>query len=511
MICEMRGLVVGRGVMSSRPGRIAQLYRAVVLALVVLPAAHQPARSDDWVQVASGGLGDPSRVQAYPLAVVAGTVYVATHDSASREFVYRAEMRSDTLWTDVTPPWGATAGETTDMVSWNEELWLSTSAGKLWRRDRTSRWTDMSPTWARGGSIFALAVWLPPGETATRLVAAGQGVNVWSRRTDGRWEEITPPRELRDARIVSGALGSLGRHLYLGVGGGSAGSATAQVWRFTSRGWDAVTRDGFGRPELTWVNKMVALGDWLYIGTAGHGENTAGVFRTREGAAEDVTPCDLYGGCTGAFSTAPVRYGSLAVAASKLFAGTRTPSLPGEAIGADVVVRGLDGSWARSNTPGFGVTGNDATTGLAAGGASLYAGTINIWTGFEVWRRNAPLIEVLPTIRVDRDLLLNRERKFLRCLRRPHCPDWDRIIQPIEGIRLIIDTARYSQDDLKLILWARQSMAGATSLLDEAKQLADRADKEKNPKKAELLRKQAAEKVKSAIDIVEEVCRKVGA
>ncbi|MBI2838128.1 MAG: hypothetical protein HYX75_07430 [Acidobacteria bacterium] len=506
----MRGLVIERGVISSRPGRIAQLYRAVVLALVVLPAAQQSARSDEWVQVASGGLGDPSRRQAHPLEIVAGAVYVATHDPALNEYVYRAEMLADTIWTDVTPPWGGTHGEVTDMLSWNDDLWLSTSAGELWRRDRTGRWRDVSPTWARGGNIFGLAVWLPPGEAATRLVAAGQGVEVWSRRGDGRWDEIVVADDLHASGFVSGALGSLGRHLYLGVGGGSAGSAACQVWRFTSRGWDPVTRDGFGRPQLTWVNEMAVFGDWLYVGTAGHGEDTAGVFRMREGAAEDVTPCDLYGGCAGAFSRAPVRYGSLAATTSKLFVGTRTPSLPGEAIGADVLARAPDGSWALSNTPGFGVTGNDATTGLAAAGASLYAGTINILTGLEVWRRNAPLLEVLPTIRVDRDLLLNRERKFLRCLRRPHCPDWDRIVQPIEGIRLVFDTARYSQDDLKLILWARQSMAGATSLLDEARQLADRADKESNPKKAALLRKQAAEKVTAAIDTAVEVCRKIG-
>ncbi|MEW6367652.1 MAG: hypothetical protein AB1714_23725 [Acidobacteriota bacterium] len=512
MMNQQSGLIVCRSGAASRRGPAAQWYRALVLALLVLPAAHQPARSDDWVRVATGGLGDPARREPDALAVVAGAAYLATHDAA-RNYVFRAELRNDTVWLDVSPPWRTADGKTAAMVSLDQELWLSTSGGELWRRDRTGRWNHMTPSWASGKSIFALTTWTPPGESAARLVAVREGVELWWRRADGTWVQQGLPDGLRNKPgIVNGALQSFGSRLYLGVG--SSASTSVQVWRLPGwpPRWDAVTTAGFGREELTWVNDMIPVGDRLYIGTGGHGDSTAGVFRTQDTVFEDVTPCDLFGGCEGVASRAPVRFGCLEYWAGKLFVGTRSRNAPeGFYRTADVIVSGLDGGWAFSNTEGFGVDGNDTTTGLAAGGSSVYACTFNSLTGFEVWRRNALIVEMLPYLAGLRDSLLHQRTAWLRCVVRPNCRRWETVFGPMEALSLTFDTARNQQDDQQTIMWARQSLTGAVTLLKDAKKLADRADKMKNRKKAALLRNQAAEKVKAAIDTAVEVCRKIGA
>lgn len=210
--------------------------------------------------------------------------------------------------------------------------------------------------------------------------------------------------------------------------------------------------------------------------------------------------------------TSPSRYADLKVAAGKLFTGVHNGV---DEARADVLntLTGNSGDWARSNTPGFGVVEGYGTSALASWGPNLYASVVSLYSdfGFQIWRRNAVLVEMLPYIAELRDSLVYQRSAWLRCLRRPSCRRWEAVFVPMQGLSLMFDTARNQQDDQQTIMWARQSLAGAVALLDEAKKLADRADKEKNPKKARILRKQAAEKATLAIDTAVEVCRKIGA
>jgi hypothetical protein len=449
------------------------------------------------------------------MAIFDNYIYLATSivlpGGDKQPKIYRAAVRDDTVWSEFSPPWGA-AGEVTDMVVFQDRLYVSNSDGQIWRLVGGSSWLDVTPDWPGSSIVHSMAPMLPRAG-GFRLCAVRGGIEIWCGTPGGSWDRISvPPGFDGDLTIQSVVLRKLGRNLYLGVGGESAGSRQCEVWKLTtperfmtSVDWSPVATDCFGfGDELTWVPAMAEFNFMLYIGTAGHGA-PAVVYRTNGSELEDVTPCPLYADCS-EFALppllAPVRYGSMAATGNRIYVGTRTPSLPGELMGADVIFTEGDGLWEKSNEPGFGVMGNDAVTALGSERGHLYAGVLNIVNGLEVWRRTPALIELLPFMLHDLKEMVRLKSRLQRCLfpPSPFCPfNLVPITLVFEQIHAGFDRAE--SDDKELLQEAGKMMEQAQSHLEEARQFAALADKEEDRGAAQKLRAQSLNSLNETIKI----------
>jgi hypothetical protein len=415
-------------------------------------------------------------------------------------------------------PWGE-AGEVTDMVVFQDRLYVSNSAGQIWRTTGVG-WTSVTPDWRGSRIVHSMAPMLPRAGghrlcavRASRVVAgAHAGVEIWCGTPDSGWDKISVPPEFdSDPTIQQAILRRFGRDLYLGVGGKSAGSRMCEVWKLTtpprfttSVSWTVVTSDCFGLgDDLTWVPAMAEFNFMLYMGTAGHGANAV-IYRTNGRDLEDVTPCQPRGpyNCLDPFfATVPVRYGSMAVAGGRLYAGTRTGNASPR--GADVVVTENAEVWERSNSPGFGES-NDATTALASKDAYLYAGTFGTASigGFQVWRRTPELLELIPFMFRDFREMVKLKAGLERCL----IPLYPRCYFVLGPISLLLDSIelgfdRAKSDDPELIQDAQKMISQAESELQEAEQLAVLANKQEFVGAAQQLRTQALTHVQEAINV----------
>ncbi|GEM_PF-2452192 len=491
------------------------LFRIVIVISVTIVGSSSLAKAEEWVRVASGGFGLSEQVQPDAMVIFDNYIYLATSivlpGGDKQPKIYRAAIHDDTAWSEFSPPWGA-AGEVTDMVIFQDRLYVSNSDGQIWRLVGGSSWLDVTPDWPGSSIVHSMAPMLPRAG-GFRLCAVRGGIEIWCGTPGGSWDRISvPPGFDGDPTIQNAVLRRLGRNLYLGVGGESAGSRQCEAWKLTtperfmtSVDWSPVTTDCFGfGDELTWVSAMAEFDFMLYIGTAGHGA-PAVVYRTNGSESEDVTPCPLYADCS-MFALppllAPVRYGSMAATGDRIYVGTRTPSLPGELMGADVIFTEGDGLWEKSNEPGFGVMGNDAVTALGSERGHLYAGVLNIVNGLEVWRRTPALIELLPFMLRDLKEMVILKSRLQRCLfpPSPFCPfNLVPFSLVFEAIHTGFDKAEADNKDL--LQEARKMMEQAQSHLAEAEQLAALADKENDPRAAQKLRIQSLSSLNKTIKI----------
>jgi hypothetical protein len=393
--------------------------------------------------------------------------------------ILRATIRDDELWSDVSPAWDA--DEVVEMTSFRGALLVATKTGGLWRMNARDEWSQLDPGSTTSPLRSVAMLRTPDGN----LVCIARGsLRVRCNRFPEviGWQPFPVPGELAtDTTIDSAQLRGLGGRLYIGVGGASAGSRDCAVWVSSvaaastparwGAAWTPLTTDCFGRgsdPAVgvvgnTWVTSMAAFDGEMYVGTGGHHPDGTGVYNTTGSGFADVTPPTI---------GLPIpRYGAMAVAGTRLFVGNHIGS-PG--FGTQVFAGLRDGSWVASNEPGFSMPENLSTSALASRDAYLYAGTLNLVHGFEVWARVPPLLEFIPPIeRYYR--ILPREVAGLRvCVQVPlPCPiDLRPVYEPFEEIRLAFDKAQHPEDDANVIGNARTLIARAAGELERADQLA---------------------------------------
>jgi len=379
-----------------KPNLIPFIWFTLILPLIFVGSSCL-VMADEWIQVASGGLGSSEEGQPDAMEIFGNHVYVATHINLAtgeqQPKIYRATLEDDDVWREFSPPWGIINAEVSDMLVFQDQLFVSNYAGQIWRLGGDGVWRNVTPDWPGSRMVHSMAPMLPMAG-GHRICAVRAGIEIWCGPPSSEgtgWERISvPPGFGSDPSIQSAMLRRFGRDLYLGVGGGSAGSRMCELWKLdtpsrftTSVVWRSVTTDcfGFGH-DLTWITAMAEFSSMLYIGTGGHGADAV-LYRTDGTGLEDVTPSDLYD-FTSPFSAHPLRYGSMATNGEYLFVGTRTTS--GSAQGADVIRTGDEDAWVLSNEPGFGVRGNDVVTAMAGKHGHLYAGVLNLSNGLEVWR-----------------------------------------------------------------------------------------------------------------------------
>ena len=385
----------------------------LVLLLVVVPTPG--ASADTWTQVLSEGFDDPNQKQCNALAFFGEYIYAASQtdgDGGTTARLLRAPLSDDTAWEDASPDWGA-SGEVVDLLPLDSWLWVGLSSGELWFRDGLGSWTHVDVPWDDGAKILALSRYPPPGSGPNLLAVAlsndAEG-EVWTRDR-GLWTMLAPTGE---SNVGSGRLHPFGACLYFGVGDASARDRTCEAIRtcLPAAPWAEVSDDCFGDPDLVFVSAMQAFGGHLYFGTAGHSRRGA-ILARLNGTIEDVTPvtCDPLG-----FERCVLRYGSMAVAGDRLYVGTRTQS--DTFMGGDVYATSDGTRFDPANEPGFGGT-NDTVSALAGRGTQLYAGTVNLLSGFEVWRRVPTLVELSPDLLRELADYLHPYRDYLACLATP--------------------------------------------------------------------------------------------
>jgi hypothetical protein len=478
--------------------------RRLVPALILLVAAALPLAApasglDSWTRVGSAGLGDSSRTEVTALAVHGGYVWVASGRVDGR--LQRARLTADTAWLDVTPPWSAPE-RIEDLESFDGALWVATSGGRLWRQRLGGPWIDATP-WTGSAPLHALASWQLAADAAT-LCAARGSLEVWCGLESGAPLRLPRP-PLRDPRQVGSAqLHAFRDRIALAVGGSTAESRTCEVLLYR-KGWTTVSDDCFGDETRTWPGGMSVFREHLYMGTGGHFTNAI-VRVTAAGAWSEVTP-DFYS--FDGFGARPARFASTAVAAGQLFVGVHMlDALPG----FSEVLRTPDGdAWSHSAAPSFGPgLTNDSAFTLTAHRMLLYAGAHNHVAGFEVWRRNFLVAEMIDeSAGLFRDLTVDGRRQIV-CLRLPvprSCPGRPVLFERFAAVKLGFDAARHPKDDASLLQAARLRLAAAEKELLAGIALADQAEKlaAHDPAKARTLRLQAAQRLAAALETTSEV------
>lgn len=480
-------------------------FRSILLtALLLAGPATSAGRADSWVRVGMGGLGNRSRVQPDALAVHGGYVWVASAEAlpagGKRPHLFRAPLRDDTAWTEVTPPWSGNS-EISALTPFAGDLYVGTTFGQVWRL-RRGAWANVTPAWPGTNPIQHLVGWEPIAGSATLCAARGT-VEVRCGLEVGVAEAL-PAVPLRNSRDIGAArLATLGDRLYLAVSGTTASSRQCEVLTYQrSRGWSSITGDCFGDTRLPWAGSMAAFRGNLYVGTGGHFGLPTVRRISYEGEVVDVTPTGIYP-CT-LVTSCPARYGAMAVSAGELFVGNRV-TYAGGTISAEVV-RTAGTGWSLSVERGFGIPTNDTTTALAGNDLLVYAAILNSVDGFEVWRRNFLLSEALrENLQVNREWL-RHARLLADCLRvgpLPGCSDRASLAERFERVRLGFDTARHPADDPKLILATRQRYAQAGKELATGLSLASAGDAAArvDPKQARQYYVAAAQRIERAAQI----------
>ena len=470
--------------------------------------------ADEWVRVATDGLGDGSRPQVDAIAVYRDYVYIAVHQSATLGSVsiLRAWLRDDHIWSDITPPWGA-AGEVSALEVVGGVLYAATTDGKLWSRGTSSRWSWVSRPWVGNPEIFHVGEWDPEDGLGIRLCVFRVGPAIACRTSVGAWTELRVVPLVSPLLAQTGRLKGFDRELYISVSRAVAGTSGCEVWRYgAASGWRSITTDCFGGAAggLSWLTDMEVYAGKIYFGTGGHttGDTSTLIMRSVGGVVEDVTPRDLYT-CSDFFGACPSRYNALAATSASLFVGTRTATVGNL---ADVLSSADGEEWAFSNVRGFGEEFNDTVTAMGSRSVYVYAGVYNGLDGFQVWRRSFPVVELIPPL--YRDLWEARHAGIivLRCLLpfNPCAPPWEELFWPIEEIRLGLELANYSQDDPVPIKVARAGMTRAREMLDDAYELAMLAEQAGSPKEARAFRLKAARLVLSGLVLGEKTVRTLG-
>lgn len=479
---------------SREAGRSIRTLATILFVLALFVAGSVLA--EDWVQVASGGLGDSSRGKV-SLALFDGHIYAAATGSTGNAAVFRAPVTADRTWSDVTPPWRRTgSGKVTDMVVFGSHLFVANYLGEVWRFSERSGWYDVTPPWGSSSKVLALAEWSrPSGRTLCALLT---GIELWCR-VGGAAVRVSVTTMLRsDPSIGSARLHGFDGALYVGLGGATVDSRHCEVWRVDEPSyWRVVTGSCFGSPGLTWVSSMQESHGYLYIGTGGH-RDTPLVMRTDGTRLEDVTPYTLYSCGSG---PCPLRYGSMADSGGRLYVGTRTRDI-GPPV-ADVLGTRDGTSWDFSNSPGFGDPLNDTTTALAGERYRLYAGVLHRETGFQVWRRNSRLYELIPYLEGSFERLDIMPR-LEPCLALPGCRiDWPPVQEPLWEFAAIFEFARQSKADAELAGYLQKLTDAAIRRLATARELAESADK-LGEKEALAQRKEALSYLRKAYDLAQQ-------
>jgi hypothetical protein len=245
---------------------------------------------------------------------------------------------------------------------------------------------------------------------------------------------------------------------------------------------------------------MQAFADSLFFGTAGH-EDEVVVIKTDGRILEDATPRDIYD-IGDPFAFVPVRYGSMAVVRDTLYVGTRTKSLPAESMGADIIATRTGESWVRSNNPGFGIIGNDAVSALASHESYLYAGTINTFDGFEVWRRIPPISESLPFL-FEHVYEMFRLGARLRACLIPFDPscffDFGPLYAGLDSIQLGLIRSKF--DDPELLKQSLDDLSLAKKELETAQLLVGLSKKAESIGEAQRLRSEGMTHMDDALNI----------
>lgn len=490
------------------------LPAAVALALLVHPKIA--SAQEDWVQVVSGGNGLAARGQVDAMIAHDGHLYLATHEpSGSSTFarIFRSAPIADTAWSDFTPPWTATPS-VMDMVVFQHQLFVSTFKGEIWRLGLDDAWHLLTPGWTGSSIVYSMAL-LKPAAGGYQLCAARGQLEIWCGSTDTDWHSVrVPPSLASDPTIGSVKLRTFGHDLYLAVGDESASTRMCEVWALRtirpddgpgtlSGFWQNVTSDCFGS-HLQWLPAMASFSPlpdvWFFMGTAGHGDPAPIVKTDGRGpiATRDASPRDLYDYSGSPFAIAPVHNEVMAVVGARLFVGNRTNSTFGA---GDVIVTKDGATWQFSGQFGFGVTGNDAVTAFASDHGYLYAGVLNLISGFQVWRRTPTLEELVPVFDEDLGGMIAHATGLKKCVF-PFDPACVADFAPLhEGISSIAAGFIRSKGDPQIVQQALALLIQADGELNVAQGLLNSADKEPSRSKAQQLRIEALSHVDAAIDL----------
>jgi hypothetical protein len=494
-------------------------WSALWVLLLLLQAASARAQ-DVWIQVASGGIDDAALTRATAMAIHGPHVYVAGRIADDNPRIFRAPLRDDDDWEDVTPDWTISSGAVTDMLVFGGELFVSVDAGQLW-------WLNVLGDWRQernvesivGGSpIYSLASVARADTGRPMLCFAYANLSVRCRfdEFDGReaWRAVFSI-DARNAR--SATLYGDRTVLYLGFGGATrldrecevrtadrsltlaAAAPTRPPLTMLTSLWSTLTTDCFGTHQ-GFLRAMTTYRGRVHFGVAG---GAGGIFRTRGSGFERVVE---FGDCIGSgddevcFVVANVT--ALAVAAERLYAGTR--DVPGEVSTQNARVWAIEDerTWRPSNESGFGILENEVTQSLASKDAALYAGTVNS-LGFEVWRRTPTLAEILrPVIRAILQMRIAMIGLRTTCSRSSFfgCVP---AVRPIStrhaAIELAFETAQHPDDDPQLARAALKTITQSAALLQEAEQLAALVDQQPPVKKRRQLAKEVAKLVRLAV------------
>lgn len=358
-----------------------------------------------WAARSLAGFGSAANRAVSALESFAGRLYAGTYNSGGAQ-LHRAA--SGAAWSMVMSGGFGDAGNTAiaDLAAFNGYLYAAVThtappagpgqQGGIFRSADGLTWSPATQAGLDERRIEAVTLEVFEGAlyAATRSEVAGQGAEVWrtAAGAPGSWTR-TASNGFGDPG--NQAVASLGQHLGW-LYAGTANPAGAEIWRSNDGlSWTLSQDGGFGDPDSQYVPDLESFDGWLYAGLYNFDGslNPGGeLWRCRDCAGGDwETPPNLKG-FGDSNNRAPA---ALAVYRGRLYASTLNL-----AAGVEIWSSADGLAWRQENVGGFGSAANHGPyTGasLAIFQDALYLGLSNPNTGGQVWAFN-PFTWLLPVI-----------------------------------------------------------------------------------------------------------------
>ncbi len=340
-----------------------------------------------WQQVNEDAFGDPCNQGVWAMEAFAGKLYAATRCDGGAQVWRTAD---GTAWNQFTAPWSISTTIGLDMQPFGAYLYLGTDGpggAQIWRTDGLSWGLSASEGFGNPNNfdVIATAVFSDTLYAATQNEVTG--LEIWRSASGnlGSWAKVFSAGADATGFGSHALMDVFQGSLYLGINRGEfmVDGNHAELWR-TSDGttWTPVFTDGLGNPNNSSLSAMAEFGGYFYIGFRNIIDGGQ-VWRSTNGA--DWVNV-ISGGSGNIDNTRP--YG-LIVYAGQLYLVYSNYVTGGE------VWQTADGlTWKQIAAYGWGDMNNQnidyVDKSAAVFGHALYIGTLNNFTGGEVWQYSLP-------------------------------------------------------------------------------------------------------------------------
>jgi len=334
----------------------------------------------EWQQVVGSiygggsGFGDSFNLAAASMAMFDGALFVGTENPFGGEVNYSVD--GQTWYLGNNPGFNVPTNDAiTSLVPFDGHLYAATrnrSLGtQVWRTGTPLAWAgveengfgDPGNTSTPSGAVFGGEMYLGTDNPT--------GCEIWHSPDGGGWAQVNSDGFGDAQNRVAETMATFSGELFVGtrnIGG-------AELWK-TADGvtWVPMMTGGFGSSENEAITDLAVYRNQLYAGVT-NGTGGAHVWRSSDGAGWTQIVGDGFG------DPGNIEFDGFAVGNLGLVAAVSGPSRPGTSW-----LSATGAFWMQNSSQGFADADNSSIATLYTWDERIFAGTVNMATGCEVWR-----------------------------------------------------------------------------------------------------------------------------